>query len=183
MEALTQTHPVTVQWHSFELRPQGSPPIPPEYLTRIEESRAQMQQLARETYGVEMNPGPFGKDSRPALVGGKFAEAEGRGPAYHARMMRAYWDEAQNIEDRTVLLRLAGEVGLDTTAFAAALNDPAYIRQVDADIALAGRYGLNGVPALVFDNKYLISGAQPPDVLRRVVDQIVAERDGGEAPA
>jgi predicted DsbA family dithiol-disulfide isomerase len=43
-------------------------------------------------------------------------------------------------------------------------------------VELARQYGLNGVPALVFDNRYLVSGAQPFDVLRRVVDQITAER-------
>ncbi len=142
-----------------------------------------MQQMARDTYGVEMNPGPFGMDSRPALIGAKFAEAQGHGPAYHDRIMRAYWDEAQTIDDRAVLVRLAQEVGLDGAEFAAALDNPDYSARVDADIALATRYGLSGVPALVLENKYLISGAQPPDVLRRVIDQIVAERSAPETNA
>jgi predicted DsbA family dithiol-disulfide isomerase len=110
-------------------------------------------------------------------VGAKFAEEQGVGAAYHDRVMRAYWDEAQKIDDPALLQQLAGEVGLDGDAFAAALENPDYIEQVDADIALAARYGLSGVPALVLENKYLISGAQPPDVLRSVVDQIVAERN------
>lgn len=177
MEALKQTHPVEVQWHAFELRPAGSPPMPPEYKARIEESRPRMEQMARTTYGVKLNPGPFGIDSRPALIGAKFAEANGHGAAYNDRVMRAYWDEAQNIEDRNVLRALAAEVGLDPVAFSAALDDPALNDAVQADIALAARYGLNGVPALILDNKYLISGAQPPDVLRNVIDKIVAERD------
>jgi predicted DsbA family dithiol-disulfide isomerase len=49
---------------------------------------------------------------------------------------------------------------------------------VQQDIDLARQYGLNGVPALVFDNRYLVSGAQPADMLRRVVDQIAAEKGG-----
>ena len=151
--------------------------MPPDYRARIEASRPRLQQIARDSYGVEMNPGPFGNDSRPALVGAKYAEAQGRGAAYHDRIMRAYWDEAQKIDDQRVLVQLAAETGLDDEAFAAALHDPAYSRQVDADITLAIRYGLNGVPALVLENKYLVSGAQPADVLRRVIDQIVAERE------
>jgi predicted DsbA family dithiol-disulfide isomerase len=182
LEALKQTHAVDVHWHSFELRPQGSPPMPAAYRARIEQSRPRMEQMAREIYGVEMNPGPFGVDSLPALVGGKFAEAQGRGAAYHARMMRAYWDEAQKIDDPAVLAQLAAEVGLDAHAFNAALQDPAYIGQVDADIALAAQYGLTGVPALILDSKYLVSGAQPADALRRIIDQVAARRDAPPPP-
>ena len=47
----------------------------------------------------------------------------------------------------------------------------------DDDIALAQEYGINGVPALVFANKYLVSGAQPYSVLQQVIAQIQ-----GEAP-
>ncbi len=135
-----------------------------------------MEQMARATYGVEMNPGPFDTDSRPAHVGGRYAEARGLGDDYHARILRAYWDEAQDIQDLAVLAALAQGIGLDAAEFTAALDDPAYSLQVDADSALAARYGLSGVPALIFDNKYLISGAQPVDALRRVIDQILIER-------
>jgi predicted DsbA family dithiol-disulfide isomerase len=35
---------------------------------------------------------------------------------------------------------------------------------------------MTGVPALVFDEKYLVVGAQPLDVLKQVVDQVQAEK-------
>ena len=43
------------------------------------------------------------------------------------------------------------------------------------DVATAHSYGINGVPALVFQNKYLVSGAQPYTVLTGVVEQIAKE--------
>jgi predicted DsbA family dithiol-disulfide isomerase len=149
--------------------------MPPEYRARIEQGRPRLHHIARENYGVEMNPGPFGIDSRPALIGAKYAEANGHGSAYHDRIMRAYWDEAKDIGNQAVLAALAEEVGIDREEFSAALENPTYVREVDDDIRLARRYGLNGVPALVFEDRYLISGAQTPDVLRRVVDQIRTE--------
>ncbi len=133
-------------------------------------------QVARERYNRELNPGPFGIDSRPALIGAKFAEQQGAGPAYHDGVMRAYWQQARNISDRAVLAEIAAVAGLAHAAFLAALDDPAFDAAVQQDIDLARQYGLNGVPALVFDNRYLVSGAQPVDVLRRVVEQIAAER-------
>lgn len=181
MESLQQSAepdapPVEVYWRSFELRPKGSPPIPPEYRRRIEAMRPQLLAIARERYGCEINQGPVGLDSRPILVGEKYAESKGLGPAYHAAVMRAYWQEARNIGDRTVLAEIAEAVGLPRDEFLAALDDPAFDAQVQADIDLAHAYGLNGVPALIFDNRYLVSGAQPADVLHRVVAQIAAEK-------
>ncbi len=133
-------------------------------------------QVARERYNRELHPGPFGIDSRPALIGAKYAEQAGAGPAYHDGVMRAYWQQARNISDRAVLAEIAAVAGLAHAAFLAALDDPAFDAAVQQDIDLARQYGLNGVPALVFDNRYLVSGAQPVDVLRRVVEQIAAER-------
>ena len=172
MEKLQASHGVTVDWRSFELRPQGAPPIDPAYLARIQAARPQLYARAKNDYGEEMNAGPFGIDTRSALIGAKFAEAQGLGPAYHAALMDAYWRKARNIEDRGVLAELAAGIGLNPDEFAAALFDPALDAAVSQDIAQAQAYGLTGVPALVFNNKYLIPGAQPYAALARAVEQI-----------
>lgn len=122
-----------------------------------------------------MNPGPFGMDSRPAHIGMKVATAHGRGAEFHDRVMRAYWQQARAIDDPAVLAAIAADTGLEAGAFTAGLADPAYERQVDEDIDQAAAYGLTGVPALIFAGKYLVSGAQPVDVLRRVVDKVREE--------
>lgn len=167
---------IDLHWRSFELRPPGSPPIPPAYLARIEAGRPQLQALARERYGVEMNSGPFGVDTRPALVGEKYAERCGLDQVYHNAVMRAYWEEAQDIGDRTVLAAVAASVGLDRDGFLAALDDPEFQGEMLGDVELAHRYGLNGVPALVFADKYLVSGAQPTAVLQNVLLKVVEEQ-------
>ena len=88
--------------------------MPAEYRARIEAHRPQLHKTARETYGVEMNPGPFGLQSRPALIGAKVAEAHGRGAEFHARVMRAYWEEHQIAPDsRHAIRHLTQETGAD----------------------------------------------------------------------
>lgn len=169
---------MAVHWRSFELRPADAPPISPEYRARIEAGRPRLYAIAREHYGLEMKPGPWGFDSRPALIGAKFAEAMGRGPAYHAAVMRAYWLQAKALGDPQVLLEIAAQVGLEQTEFSAALADPVWEGAMLADIAEAQAYGLNAVPALVFAEKYLVSGAQPYAVLTQVVEQIQQEQKG-----
>ena len=69
LEKLESSHGVEVQWHSYQLRPKGSPPISPEYKARIDANKPRLYAMAREQYGLELKQGPFGIDSRPALIG------------------------------------------------------------------------------------------------------------------
>jgi predicted DsbA family dithiol-disulfide isomerase len=140
--------------------------------------RPQLLAIARERYHREINQGPFGIDSRGALIGAKYAESRSRslGLAYHEAIMRAYWQEGRDIGDRNVLADIAESIGLLRDEYLSALDDPSFDAQVQADIDIARAYGLNGVPALIFDNRYAVSGAQPADVLLRVINQIAAEK-------
>ncbi|MDQ3248917.1 MAG: DsbA family protein [Chloroflexota bacterium] len=175
LDRLADSHPVDIAWRSYELRPKGSPPISPHYLARIEATRPRLYAIAREQYGLEINQGKFGIDSRPALIGAKFAESMGVGPAYHAAVMRAYWQAGQNIEEIEVLADIADAIGLRRMEFMDALDSAQLEQAVLDDIAQAQAYGINGVPALIFADKYLVSGAQPYDVLVQAVEQVAQE--------
>lgn len=177
MERLAQAYPLRIRWRSFELRPKGSPPISPEYRARIEASRPRLYATAREQYGLELQQGPFGIDSRPALVGAKYAEEQGHGPAYHQALFQAYWVAGRNIEERAVLRECAAEAGLDPEAYAAALEEPAYLEAVLDDLEAARAIGINAVPTMIFGERYLVQGAQPYEVLASVVERVQAEQE------
>lgn len=177
LDSLRETHPINIQWKAYELRPEGTPPIPPEYRARIEQGWPRVQQMARERFNVEMKH-PGLKDPGAtflAHVGGKFAEQHGLGEAYHKTVFKAHWQTDQDIADPDTLTHLAGQVGLDETAFREALTDETLHAAVRADEYWAMQNGLNGVPAFIFGNKYLVSGAQPVEVLRRVADRCIDE--------
>lgn len=142
----------------------------------MDAGRPRLYAIAREHYGLELNPGPFEFNSRPALIGAKYAEKMGVGPAYHAAVMRAYWVDAQRIDELETLADLAEGVGLDRVGFLVALQQPPYQQQVLDDVARAHAYGINGVPAMVFVDKYLVSGAQPYEVLVQVLEQVMREK-------
>jgi predicted DsbA family dithiol-disulfide isomerase len=182
LEKLEKHYDIDVHWRSFELRAAGSPPLPPEYLRRIEASRPMFNKRAKEQYGLEINPGPFGINSRPALVAEKYAESQGKGETFHKAVMDAYWQQAQSIEDTGVLKEIAENVGFNTETFEAVLTDPAYDAVVSADIELAREYRLDGVPALVFADRYLVVGAQPYETLKHVIEKIL-EEEGDQAEA
>jgi predicted DsbA family dithiol-disulfide isomerase len=134
--------------------------------------------MACEQYGLEMNPGPLDTNSRPALVLEKCAQAEGKGAAFHFTTMRAYWEQARDIGDPAVLKEIAEQVGLSTRDFEQILTSEAFNEQVEADIELAQEYGLTGVPALIFADRYLVMGAQPYPLLKQVVERVVQEEKG-----
>lgn len=164
-------------WYAYELRPPGSPPIPPAYLERIKETRPRMEAMAREEYDLEINVGPFGISSRAALIGAKYAETHGVGEAYNVAVLQAYWQEARDIGDTAVLSHIAAAVGLDPDDYLAALAEPQWTEAVLADVEQAVNYGLSGVPALIIADKYLISGARPYPALAQAVEEI-GRREG-----
>jgi predicted DsbA family dithiol-disulfide isomerase len=176
LKELGESHDIAIRWRSFELRPKGSPPISPEYLARIEASRPRLVQLMWEMYGVDIQSGPFGINSRPALIAAKYAEAQGEavGAAFHDAVFHAYWTEGRNIEETSVLKDVAVKVGLDGEKLLAAIDDPQYEAIVNDEIRQAYAYGLRGVPALIFEGKYLVSGWQTSEVLAQVADEINA---------
>src|SRR5260370_937437 len=108
LEKLEKQYDLVVHWRSFELRPAGSPPISPEYRARIEASSPVLQKRAREQYGLDINRGPFGIDSRPALIVQKYAESQGKGAVFHQAIMQAYWQQARSIGDKALLKEIAG---------------------------------------------------------------------------
>ena len=148
--------------------------MPESYRRQIEAARPRLYALAREQYGLELQQGPTGQNSSTALIGAKYAEAMGFGPAYHQAILKGYWQEGKAIGDLEVLADLAVSVGLGRTAFLLALDDPRYDAEVTADVEQAFAYGLGGVPALIFAQKYLVSGAQPYPVLVQVVEKVQA---------
>ena len=179
LDKLAETEEIEITWKSYELRPKDAPPLPEvtekAYRERIAAGWPQVQQIAQERFGVELKSHRWGVKSRYALEGAKFAEEKGLGDAYHEAMFKAHFVEDRDFGDLDTLGDLAAEVGLDRAEFLAAVESGAYAKHVDADVAQAYAYGLQGVPATIIEQKYLISGAQPVEVLQDIVQQVKAK--------
>jgi predicted DsbA family dithiol-disulfide isomerase len=179
LEELQKSHGASdlkIHWRSFELRPAGTE-LPPGYRERILAARPRFEQMVREQYGLEIRSGPFGINSRDALRLAKFAEEKGVGDAYHKAAFSVYWLEGRSIAEIDVLKEIAASVGLDPADVPGALSKPAYEAAVAADIEQAYAYGINAVPTMIFENRYMVRGAQPYEVLRQVVEKIEAEAE------
>ncbi len=189
LDSLRKTRDVTVEWKVFELRPGGKFPGTPEqeaqYRERIKEGQAHMRAYARLNFGLEMGEAPYGVNSRPALEGMFFARQHGLEEPYHRACFAAHWQENKRLDDMDTLVGIAEAVGLDGAAFREAVLLGKHTGAAEADLWLAREYGINGIPAFIFGDRYLVSGAQTAKVLQQVVDRCVeeglVEDEGGDA--
>jgi predicted DsbA family dithiol-disulfide isomerase len=169
-----------VAWRSFLLRPT------PEFRD-LEQFRAYTQRWARP---AEMEPAcdfhPWAGDtvppshSVPPAVAARVARHFGDDAArrYHDALFHAYFTENRTVSDRTVLVTIAGEIGLDRDAFDAALTAHGEDEQrvVFADHHAAVDVGIHAVPAVVVDGRYLVQGAVEVDDYLRVIERARAEK-------
>ena len=149
--------------------------MPDEYRKRIEQGRPMLYARMKQDHGVDLLAGPLGINSRPSLILEKYAEAQGKGEAYHDVTQAAYWLEGRDISNADELRQLMQQAGLDPSQYEAALSNPTYEEDVAFDVAQAREYGLDGVPALVFNDKYLVMGAQPYQTLVNAVEELRIE--------
>lgn len=166
---------VDLQWRAFELRPEPQPTLDPDgdYLHNVWDTA--VYPMAEER-GMSLRLPPVQPRSRLAAVTAAFAKGAGAFDAVHEALFRAFFEEGLDIGDRSVLLDIATLCGLDSAALHRALDDEALTARVVAEEALAARLGIAGVPALVIRHgtgqPYLLSGAQPFDVLAHAVERV-----------
>jgi predicted DsbA family dithiol-disulfide isomerase len=93
-------------------------------------------------------------------------------------LLQAYHGEGRNPGAEDVLLDLAARVGLDVDAAREVLRSTRYEGEVRAAEQAWQRAGIHSVPAVVINDRHLVSGGQPPEVFERALRQIAAEAAG-----
>ena len=104
----------------------------------------------------------------------RFANAEGKTERAVETLFEGYFVRGLDIGDTEILIGLARDLGLDADAFATHLASDDGIAEIYDANARAHRTGINGVPSYVFNDHLIISGAQEPNVLDRMLDAAIA---------
>ncbi|WP_237151674.1 DsbA family oxidoreductase [Oryzibacter oryziterrae] len=90
-------------------------------------------------------------------------------------LFKLYFEDAADLTQQDVLIAAAETVGLDEDEVTMKLDDGADVEIVKADIAHASALGISGVPCIIVDRKFAISGAQSSDILVQAFGKIAAE--------
>jgi predicted DsbA family dithiol-disulfide isomerase len=104
-----------------------------------------------------------------------WAELEGRQAALKHALFDAYFTRGLNPSDHEVLADAAEAVGLDREAAREVLASGRYADEVRAAERLWQSRGINSVPAIIINDRYLISGGQPADAFEQALRTIAAE--------
>jgi predicted DsbA family dithiol-disulfide isomerase len=107
-----------------------------------------------------------------------FAAERGRQAEVMEALHRAHFTDGKDIGSRPVLVDLAAEAGLDPDEVRAFLDSANGTAEVEAELAEARRLGITSVPTFVVAGKYSVSGAQDPQTLVQVLEE-VARREAG----
>jgi predicted DsbA family dithiol-disulfide isomerase len=91
------------------------------------------------------------------------------------RLFRGYFVESASVGEPDTLVKLVAEAGVPAAAARDVLDSDTYADAVRAEEQEARELGINGVPFFVVDRRYGVSGAQPAEVLRQVLERAWAE--------
>ena len=179
---LNPTHNFIIEWHPFQL----NPTMPKDGMDRREYLEAKFggQKEAIEVYsnidktatetGLSLNFG--GIKRTPNTIDAHrlihWAGIEGRQNSIIDRLFKAYFQEGRDISEHSVLTRIASAAGMDQDVVRSLLKSDADKEDIKARDTDARKRGIQGVPAFVVANEYVIQGAQTIDIWDNTIKEI-----------
>lgn len=160
-----------VHWHPFELNPSMGPEgqelrehVAEKYGSTPEESQAARQRLSELGQSLDF-PMDYFEGMR---IWNTFAAHQllhwagelGKGSELKRALFESYFQRREKVDDRAVLIAAVERAGLDGGEAAQVLEDERYAKAVRDVEQFWIERGIQGVPAMVFQGRYLLSGAQ-----------------------
>lgn len=185
-EALKQTHTAhEIHWHPFELNPDMPEEgqnlrehIMEKYGSSQQESDASRVRIteAGAEVGFEFN---FTDDTRmhntfKAHQLLHWAADYGLKHELKQALFAAHFTDNRNISDEEVLADIAEDVGLDREQALAVLADQRYAEVVRTAEQQMQQQDIQSVPAVIFNQRHLVSGAQGVENFKSILNQLAA---------
>ncbi|MCF8471644.1 MAG: DsbA family oxidoreductase [Sphingomonadaceae bacterium] len=177
-------------WHPFELNPNMAPEgedtaehIARKYGSSPEQSRANPSRLSDigNSVGFAFNYGE-GMRIYNTFNAHKLLTIFGSERGWRAQtalkmaLFTAYFQDRRDVSDVDVLCDIAAAQGMDRTVALAWINDAALTNSVRAEMAHWTDQNITGVPAIIFDQKYMVPGAQSAETFADVINKVLTKR-------
>ena len=177
-----------LRWHPFELNPNmpaegqnlgehiaekyGSTPA------QSAENRTRLTDLG-ESLGFTFN---FSEDSRIVNTFAAhqlldWAQTHGKQHPLKMALFDAHFTQGLDVSQHAVLVEVASTVGLDEVEAAKVLSSGSQASETRARQQFWTSRGISGVPSMVFDGKYLLTGAQGAQTYAQMLQKVIAEKD------
>lgn len=175
---------VEIRFQPFELNPDMPPEgentfehVQKKYGSNEERSAASRAALKQsgEALGFTFNYGPQSRiwntfDAHRLL---HWAAKEGKQLELKEALFKANFTDQLSTADHEVLVRAAVEAGLDARNARAVLSSGEFAPEVRKDEELWRNRGINAVPSVIFNQRWMIQGGQPPEVFENAIRQII----------
>ncbi|OEK04981.1 DsbA family oxidoreductase [Roseivirga misakiensis] len=184
--------PIKVEWHPYQLDPN----MVAEGLDRdtylvnkfgsIEKTQNMTDHLTNvgKTVGINFDFGPnwLAVNTLHLHQLLHVAGQEGFKDELKERFLRAYFEETKHLNNREHLDEIMAEFGWSPERVSEIIEDDTIAYAVKSEIAHYQQMGVSGVPFFIINNKYGISGAQPPEVFLEALNsvspiEVIAEGD------
>ena len=104
-----------------------------------------------------------------------WAELAGRQRELKMALFDAYFTQGQDPSSHEVLVKAAADAGLDPDTARDILTSGKYADEVRAREQFYQQNGISSVPAIIINERHLISGGQPPEVFEQALRQIITQ--------
>ncbi|MBN3751390.1 DsbA family oxidoreductase [Paraburkholderia sp. Tr-20389] len=174
--------------HPFELNPQMGPEGEKivDYLGKkygrtpaeIEETQAMIRERGASV-GFAFGPRTHVYNTFDAHRLLHWAGIEGKQLPLKLALLQAYHGDGKDPSHHEVLVEAAQSVGLDAGKARAVLSGTDYADEVRAEEREYQAMGIQSVPSIIFNQRYLVTGGQPVESFEQVIQQILAEDNAG----
>jgi len=107
-----------------------------------------------------------------------WAGTQGKTLALKEALLKAYHGNGKDPSNHQVLLEAVQSVGLDAAQARRVLESSEYVDEVRREVAEFRSMGINSVPSILFDNRYLVTGGQPAEAFVQIIRDVLAKRQG-----
>ncbi|MEO1236644.1 MAG: DsbA family oxidoreductase [Planctomycetota bacterium] len=178
---------VDLHWHPFELNPTMAPEgenlrehLAAKYGTTPAGSKKARERLTR--LGAQLGfTFDYADDMRMVntfrahqLI--HWAGTEGRAHDMKMALFAAFFTHRQDLNDPKVLADCAAQIRLDRREASDVLKDGRFAQSVRGAETMWLRQGIQGVPAIVFEQRYLLTGAQGVETYSAALERIIEQR-------
>lgn len=94
-------------------------------------------------------------------------------------LFKAHFSENKHLNDKSVLIDIVTEVGLDAEKARDILDSDQYSEEVRAEQNSFQQMGITSVPTFIINDQYAISGGQPVDAFQKALLQISSQTESG----
>lgn len=179
VERLKTEYKIDIEWRPFYLRPDTPPEGMdlPEYVLKARTTGIEdrLYELAK------LNNLPFVStkrfyNTRLAHEATEYARLHGKLNEFHKIVFHKVYGEGLDPSSWEVLRSAAEGVGLDANDMQQKVESGTYTEEVANQVQWAYQIGVSGVPTYVINDRYAIVGAQPYEVFKNALVQILSQK-------